>query len=427
MLIEELYAIFEEYPYISTDSRNCAENALFFALSGHNFNGNRFAHAALEKGCRYAIVDDIQVAKDDRYIVVENVLNTLQSLANVHRRKLKTKIIGITGTNGKTTTKELISTVLLRKYNILFTEGNLNNHIGVPLTLLKLTTSHEMGVIEMGANHVGEIDFLCKIAEPDFGIITNIGKAHLEGFGSYDNIIQTKTELYRAIKEKDGIIFLNQSNTLLSDHAKGLKVVSYKSKSGALSIDKKSPTLSIKWTKNSSTVTFITKLTGTYNLENICAAVCIGEYFEVSQEAIISAISTYTPTNNRSQIVNTSSNTIILDAYNANPTSMKAAISDFCSSNSANKVVILGDMKELGTYSNLEHQLIVNQIKAHPIKTVVLIGEEFKKTKEHTSSFLWFNSVSELIDYLKDSPFTNSEILVKGSRGMALERIIPFL
>jgi UDP-N-acetylmuramoyl-tripeptide--D-alanyl-D-alanine ligase len=334
MSIEEIYSLFLKHPAICTDSRKAEKYGIFFSLKGDNFNGNAFAEIALENGCKYAFIDEAVYYKDNRYIIVENALNTLQELAKHHRSKLKIPVIGITGTNGKTTTKELIKAVLEKKFNTLATEGNLNNHIGVPQTILKITGKTEIAIIEMGANHIGEIAELCKISKPDHGIITNIGKAHLEGFGSFEGIVKAKKELYDHIEQNNGLLFVNKDNQLLSEMASRIKKITYGKSASADhtgSIKNTEPFIEIVWKNTATNKTFLikSKLVGAYNFENIMAAVAIGSYFEVDVSLIKEAIEAYTPSNNRSQIIKSSNNTIIMDAYNANPSSMEAAINNF--------------------------------------------------------------------------------------------------
>ena len=432
-----LYSIFLQHPTICTDSRVCPLGSIFFALKGENFNANAFALSALEKGCAYAVVDHAEFAIDDRFILVNDVLESLQQLATYHRKQLGTKIIGITGTNGKTTTKELIAAVLKESYNILYTQGNLNNHIGVPLTLLQLTAEHQIAVIEMGANHPGEIQFLCDIACPDYGIITNVGKAHLEGFGSLEGVMKTKAELYRFISAHGQLIFINSGNPLL---------VSMAAESGIIQPDKMlgyslnkeenaadyfaeitdcSPFLSMDWNKKGTNATEIkTHLIGSYNAENVLAAITIGNYFGVTNDQIKTGLENYIPQNNRSQLTVTERNKLVVDAYNANPTSMRAAILNFAQMDVPQKTLILGDMLELGVQSEEEHQNIVNLLQQNSFKNVLLVGKDFKKTK---NSYPSFENVDDLISFVNENPVTNHYILIKGSRGIKLEKVLPSL
>ena len=423
MDLQDIYQIYRQFPVVTTDSRICPKDSIFFALKGGNFNGNCFAQAALYKGCAYAVVDEAEFVTDERIILVENVLETLQKLAKLHRRTLGTKIIGITGTNGKTTTKELIASVLSQKFHTHYTQGNLNNHIGVPLTLLQMTEQHEIAVVEMGANHRYEIAGLCAIAEPDFGIITNVGKAHLEGFGSFENIIKTKGELYDFIRENGGKIFINADNPYLTEIAEGLSQVEYSLKKATFvsgKITDNSPFLKIKI----NNIDIQTNLIGAYNAENVLAAACIGNYFGIPQEKIKLALENYKPANNRSQYFETQRNKLIIDAYNANPTSMEAAIRNFEKMQVERKIVVLGDMYELGEDSQKEHQKIVHLLEQCHFEDHFLIGENFSKTHSRFHTFL---NMSDFIQYLKENEFRDFHILIKGSRGMEMEKTIELL
>lgn len=427
MEIHQLYEIFKEHPVVTTDSRDCPEGSLFFALKGETFNGNAYAHAALEKGCSFAVVDEKEYATGPRVILVENVLLTLQQLANYHRRQLGTPIVGVTGTNGKTTTKELISTVLSKKYTTHYTKGNFNNHIGVPKTLLQLTPAHEMAVIEMGANHPGEIKTLVNIVEPDFGIITNVGKAHLLGFGSFEGVIKTKGELYDYLRAYGGKIFLNNDNPYLKGIAGGLEAITYgQQESGNLSVRGElidcSPFLHYKW--NGHEVQ--THLIGAYNIDNALAAATIGKYFNVPDDDISQAISEYVPSNNRSQLEKTADNTIIIDAYNANPTSMAAALQNFKLIKADHKMVILGQMGELGEVSAEEHQKIVNMLDEMAFEKVWLVGEEFVKTP-CPDSFVLFNNVEEVKQVLSAEKPKGMTVLVKGSNSTRMFELPKYL
>lgn len=431
MTIEELYSIFNKYPKISIDSRSISKDCLFFALKGERFNGNQFAKKAIEDGAAYAIIDEKEFAIEPRCILVDDTLKTLQLLANYHRKFLKTPILAITGTNGKTTTKELVSSVLKQKYNLVFTQGNLNNHIGVPLTLLSLKSDTEFGVIEMGANHQGEINALCEIAEPDYGLITNIGKAHLEGFGSFENIIKTKSELYDFLKENKGVIFYNAANPILADCLKEVNTdfVSYGNIKGSNvngEVEKSNPFVHVEVHEKNNHYTINTNLIGNYNLENILAAVCIGNYFGIDSLKIKNAIENYVPSNNRSQLIRSAKNTIYLDAYNANPTSIAASLSNFIELDVKSKCVILGDMLELGSDAVKEHENVIKMLQKYDFNTVILVGEIYSKlmTPDH---FLKFINVSQAILWLEKNKIHNSNVLVKGSRGIQLERIVDYL
>lgn len=423
MEIAELYKCFMECGKVTTDSRNCPEGSMFIALKGETFNGNAFAAQALKQGCRYAVIDESEYAGEGT-ILVDNCLQALQQLANYHRRQLKTPVIGITGTNGKTTTKELISTVLSRKFNTLYTEGNFNNHIGVPLTLLRLTKEHEMAVVEMGANHPGEIKTLVHIAEPDYGIITNVGKAHLQGFGSFEGVIRTKGELYDFLRAKGGAtIFIQNENPYLNGIAEGLTCVRYGQTAGLYvsgELISCSPFLSFRWTAEGVSHEVNTHLIGSYNLDNMLAAAAIGRYFGVSDDDISSALASYLPRNNRSQLKETADNKLIVDAYNANPTSMMAALKNFRQVEAPHKMVILGDMKELGEASREEHQKVVDYLKECGFDRVVLVGPEFAAA---THSYQTFQHVDEVLADIRMHKPQGYYILIKGSNSMKLSQL----
>ena len=429
MEAHQLYELFLKNPQITTDSRNCPPNSIFFALKGENFNGNEYAATAIEKGCSYAIVDEEKYADEKRNILlVEDSLKALQDLAHYHRSRFKIPVIGITGTNGKTTTKELVASVLSQAYKVLYTQGNLNNHIGVPLTLLKMTKEHEIAVIEMGASHLGEIAELCKIADPNFGLITNVGYAHLEGFGSFENIVKTKTELYEYIRNrKDGKIFLYHNNTELRALAEGITTIEYGTDEGMFVVGELlscNPYLSFKWRFSQNPHIINTHLIGEYNLSNALAAISIGKYFGIKSSLVSKAIEEYVPTNNRSQLKETDKNKLIIDAYNANPTSMMAALSNVLQAKVSPLAVILGDMNELGDISKSEHQKIVDFIKDKAIDKVYLVGLKFK---DATSEYTCFKDVAELNGFLKDNPIEDHYVLIKGSRGIGLEKCIDLL
>ena len=429
MAIEQLYKIFRSHPVITTDSRNIPLNSIFFALKGENFNGNKFSEDALKKGAAYAVIDEPEYAADNRFIVVENVLICLQQLARHHRDQLKLPILAITGTNGKTTTKELIAAVLAKKFRINFTQGNLNNHIGVPLTLLSMTSDTEFGVVEMGANHPGEIKTLCEIANPDFGIITNIGKAHLEGFGSFEGVIKTKSELYDFLREKGGKCFLNADNPLLSKQAAKLDQISYGKSTDyylAGEVANTDSYLVIKTLFPKGWLYLKSKLVGDYNFENVLAAACVGKYFEIDPIEIQNALAEYTPANNRSQLIAKAKNTIIMDAYNANPTSMLAALNNFANIKHEQKCIVLGDMLELGEVSEEEHQKIVDFIDKQSFAETFLVGKHFISTKSPKEKKK-FENVELLSNYLKTQPIENKLVLIKGSRGIHLEKILELL
>ena len=430
MTIEQLYSYFEQCTSVTTDSRVCPEGSLFFALKGESFDGNKFALSALEKGCRYAVVDDAQYAIDARFLLVNNVLEALQQLAKMHRQRIKTPVIGITGTNGKTTTKELIATVLSQKFNTIYTQGNLNNHIGVPLTLLQLTSAHEMAVVEMGANHLGEIETLVNLACPEFGIITNVGKAHLEGFGSFEGVIRTKGELYDYISVTGGTLFVNLDNPILNELSVAIPRYGYglQSSDGLIQgrVTGCSPFLELAWqaSGNPTEYTVATHLIGEYNAENVLAAICIGLHFGVLPAQINVALSNYKPTNNRSQFQKTARNQLIIDAYNANPTSMTASLNNFRHVMADKKAVILGDMFELGEQSDEEHRKIVDLLKEASFDKVLLVGERLGAIP---SDFEKFGATVDLIDYLEKHPLSGYTILVKGSHGMRLDKSVEKL
>jgi len=431
MKIEDLYNIYRKNPKISIDSRIISKDCLFFALKGDRFNGNQFALKALEDGAAYAVIDEKEYGTDPRCLFVDDTLKTLQLLANYHRKFLKFPILAITGTNGKTTTKELISAVLKQKYNLVCTQGNLNNHIGVPLTLLSMKTETEFGVVEMGANHQFEIKSLCEIAEPDYGLITNVGKAHLEGFVTFENIIKTKTELYDFLNKNNGVIFYNASNPFLTDCLKKVncKLVSYGNITGSKvngAVKTLNPFVSVDVHERNDQYIIDTNLIGKYNLENILAAVCIGNYFGIDSSKIKNAIENYVPSNNRSQLIRTAKNTIYMDAYNANPTSIAASLSNFIELDVKSKCVILGDMLELGSDAFKEHENVIKMLQKNDFKTVILVGEIYSKlmTPDH---YLRFVNVSQAILWLEKNKIHNSNVLVKGSRGIQLERIVDYL
>ena len=430
MNTEQLYEIFLKHPAICTDSRKIIPSGIFFALKGASFNGNQFIKNALDMGAAWAVADEPQPDSDERVILVDDTLKTLQQLATYHRRVLGLPVIAITGSNGKTTTKELTAQVLKQQYNISFTQGNLNNHIGVPLTLLSFTSQTEIGVVEMGANHPGEIATLCQIAQPDYGLITNVGKAHLEGFGSFEGVIRTKSELYRFLENTGGSVFINSGNHWLMESAgKTLSRITYGTApdnwiSGEeIATD---PYLRVRIFFQESPLIIQTQLTGSYNLENVLAAAAIGKHFNVSSQLIKQGIESYVPSNNRSQLMEAGSNHIFMDAYNANPTSMQASITNFLTGNYPKRMVILGDMLELGIYSREEHQKIVDQLAQEDNLNVILVGPAFGETEmpRHFTRFSNTEQVSRFLD--KDKP-RDYYILIKGSRGMGLEKIVSAL
>ncbi len=432
---EKLYELFlQANAKVCTDTRKIESGSLFISLRGANFNANEFAREAINKGCKFALVDEEKYADGSTIFYVENTLTTLQNLANHHRKKFSIPVLAITGSNAKTTHKELISTALGKKYKCLATVGNLNNHIGVPLTLLCLNKEHEFAIIEMGANHQGEIDQLCRIAEPDYGIITNIGKAHLEGFGGIEGVKKGKSELYRYIASKSGKVFICGDDEVLQELAKGNDKISYGVKKLYDVIGKDESnyeTVVFKWTtrygeKNWSKLPLVkTQITGRYNFINCLAAVCVANYFKVEDALINQALSEYVPSMNRSQLVQTEANKIILDAYNANPSSMKAAIENFASIPGQEKCLLLGDMFELGEESVKEHQLITELIAKYTFSKVILVGKEFEKTNGH--NYLKFPDTDTCSKYLQNNKITHTLILIKGSRGMKMESLITIL
>lgn len=427
MSIAELYELFIHNPKITTDSRNCPRGSIFFALKGERFDGNLYAEKALAAGCTYAVIDNSDYVSGDRTILVDNVLQTLQQLAQRHRRALGIPVIGITGTNGKTTTKELVAAVLSTKFNLLYTEGNLNNHIGVPLTLLRLTHEHEMAVIEMGASHPGDIRELANIAMPNYGIITNVGRAHLEGFGSFEGVVKTKGELYDYVRRTRGKIFIKKENKDLQDISLGIDQITYGTDSTSFvwgQVNSCNPFLTFDWKQQGKINTVETHLIGAYNLDNALAAVAVGRYFRIPAARISRAIAAYEPTNNRSQLKETPGNTLLIDAYNANPSSMKVALDNFAAMTVSPKAIILGDMRELGPASDELHAEVVAQIKAGNFDKVFLCGEHFRNTGKE---FATFATTEDLIEALKANPLQGYHILIKGSRGIALEKTVDVL
>lgn len=429
--IEKIYQYYSQKYLVSTDSRKIEEGCVFVALKGERFDGNDFAYQVAEDGIAACVIADRKdLQHHERLFIVDNSLSTLQELAKMHREKCGTPIIGITGTNGKTTTKELVSAVLSKKYNLIYTQGNFNNHLGVPLTLLRITPETEMAVVEMGANHPGEIAQLCKIAQPDFGIITNIGKAHIEGFGSFDGVIKTKKELYdylRDLRDKrvlgDKRIFMNKDNTLLINIAEGLSSFTYGKENADVNVTTVSsnPYLTVMWDGRE----IRTNLVGDYNLENAAAAIAVGCYFNIDKEKIVEALQEYRPTNNRSQFIKSEKNEIVMDAYNANPTSMQHSLRNFKNICCDNSLLILGDMKELGKESESEHKNIVELIGELGFKDVILVGSEFKKVSKE--SYKNFTDVEALAEYLSRNAISGKKILIKGSNSIHLERLVNIL
>jgi UDP-N-acetylmuramoyl-tripeptide--D-alanyl-D-alanine ligase len=416
MNIEDLYSLYSKNYLVDTDTRTIRPNSIFFSLKGDNFNGNAFVKKAIELGASYCVIDEAKYEIEGVTILVNNVLETLQSLATYHRQKLGIPIIGITGSNGKTTTKELILAVLKTQFKATATQGNLNNHIGVPLTLLSFTNETEIGIVEMGANHQKEIEFLSNICEPDIGCITNFGKAHLEGFGGIGGVIKGKSELYTYLEKENKIVFVNSNDTIQVELTKKIKRILL---NNSITISSIQPFLELKYTNK----TILTNLVGTYNLDNIRVAISIGEYFNISTINISTAISNYSPTNNRSQVLVKNNNKILMDAYNANPTSTLAALYNFNKIKETRKVVILGDMFELGEDSIKEHQHIVNICENLEIDRFIFIGKNYYETTAEEK----YDSVESMKKQLNISTFKNNYILIKGSRGMALERLLDLI
>jgi len=417
---------------ICTDTRKAEKGALFFALRGPNFNANELAQKALDLGCSYAIIDDATYKTSDKTILVEDVLKTLQALANHHRKQLSIPVLGITGSNGKTTSKELVNAVLSKKFKTLATEGNLNNHIGVPLTLLSITNEHEFAIIEMGANHQGEINELSEIADPDFGIITNIGKAHLEGFGGIEGVKKGKSELYKYIAKKKGKIFLHGDDDVLQELSKDNDKITYGTKKlydVVGKIKSEAEKVQFAWRTRYTApelqkAEFIpTNIVGIYNYYNLLCAACVGNYFKVEEKDINDALSNYEPSNNRSQLYKTENNTLILDYYNANPTSMRAAIENFANIQAEQKMLILGDMLELGEESIQEHEAIIALLKEKNLIDHLLVGPIFHSIQKEKS----FVDSDKAHEYLQSHPSKDKTILIKGSRGIKLEKVLPVL
>lgn len=429
--ITSIYECFKQFPAICTDSRKILPHSIFFALSGSNFDGNQFAEGALQNGCKYAVVDKPEYCKDKRFLLVPDVLKSLQDLAIMHRKQFTIPVIGITGTNGKTTTKELITAVLRKKYNLISTQGNLNNHIGVPLTVLQIQHSTEIAIVEMGANHIGEIAQLCSIAQPTHGIITNIGKAHLEGFGSYEGVIKAKNELYQYIQFSNGQLFVNNNDSLLMQLSENVKRITYGYKPDGDMVFQFLPahpyaTIQAITQTLQNKVMLQSKLVGNYNNTNIAAAATIGNFFKVNINDIEEAVSNYTPTNNRSQIIKTKTNEIILDAYNANPSSMMVALDNFFQMTHSKKIAILGDMLELGEKSKQEHIAIVEQILKNNIESIILVGPVFSEIAA-SRGIKNFLTSEEAKNYIQQHPIENALILIKGSRGIKMEIIADVL
>lgn len=424
MQIEELYKIYHQYPSVQTDTRKLKAGDIFFALKGANFNGNSFAKQAIDSGAAYAVIDEKEFEIPGKTILVENVLATLQSLAKYHRQQFTIPFLGITGSNGKTTTKELIHAVLSTTYKTYTTEGNLNNHIGIPLTLLKIKPDAELTVIEMGANHIGEIASYCKIALPTHGIITNCGKAHLEGFGSEEGVRKGKGELYDHLRANNGTAFVMWDYDYLHEMSRGIsQIITYGTHNAAIegTVVESEPFLKVKFQKGTVLTNLQTHLVGDYNLPNVLAAVTVGKYFKVPDEKLKTAIENYVLSNNRSQWVEKGSNKIILDAYNANPSSMMQAIDNFAKLHAPNKILILGAMAELGEQSLREHQILLEHIHKYRWADVILVGGLFEKL---SAPYRWFKDSAEAGKWFQQQNFKDSTILIKGSRSMQMEKVI---
>ncbi|MBC7643047.1 MAG: UDP-N-acetylmuramoyl-tripeptide--D-alanyl-D-alanine ligase [Flavobacterium sp.] len=427
MNIESLYSNFQKCSLVTIDTRKIIPNCMFIALKGENFDANIFAQEALDKGAKYVIIDNKNYFIDSRTILVKNSLEALQDLAQYHRRFLKTPIIALTGSNGKTTTKELINIVLSKKFNTTATIGNLNNHIGVPLTLLSFSKNTEIGIVEMGANHQKEIEFLCRIAEPNFGYITNFGKAHLEGFGGIEGVIKGKSEMYDYLRMHNKVVFVNSDDPIQIKKSKNINSVFFGENNQIALINLEKITANPFATIRYNDLEIKSNLIGLYNANNICAAITIGKYFDVSDQFIKEGIENYIPENNRSQLINKNSNEIILDAYNANPSSMKAALDNFIQLDKNNKTIIIGDMFELGAASFSEHKSIVEQMINENNIRCIFVGNYFYQNKINKSNFYFFSDFTALKDYIIQNKILKNTILIKGSRGMALERILEIL
>jgi len=425
MEIEELYTLYKKSYKVTTDTRSQLNNSIFFALKGDNFNGNLYAKEALTKGANFAVIDEEQDELEDKLILVKDVLQTLQNLATYHRQCLDIPIIALTGSNGKTTTKELINAVLKQKFNCKSTAGNLNNHIGVPLTILSMEPETEIGVVEMGANHKKEIAELCKIALPDFGYITNFGKVHLEGFGSLKGVIEAKTEMYSYLRKENKMVFINTEDKIQVERSKGMNIISFCSKNSDYPVEfiEADPYVNVAF----ENMILQSKLIGKYNYLNIATAIAAGKYFGVSNTQIKEAIEEYVPSNNRSQIITKGSNEIILDAYNANPESMKVAIENLSQISAENKVAILGDMYEVGKSSQEEHQKIVEMLRSSDIQTTYLIGDQFSEILVNDENIIQYKNIKDFRVNMERSKLRKAMILIKASRGMALERVLEFI
>jgi len=426
--IESIHQLFLQTSGVCTDTRNIAKDCLFVALKGENFDGNQFVQQAIQAGAKFAISSDFNFANNQQIFYVKDTLIALQNLANFHRKQLNIPVIAITGSNGKTTTKELFNVILSKKYKTLATKGNLNNHIGVPITLLQLKKEHEISIIEMGANHQGEIAMLSKIAEPTIGLITNIGKAHLEGFGGIEGVIKGKTELYQFLKEHNGLVVFNADNAILKEKINHNSTLCYAFNQEADCkgvIEGDQPFLNLNYSyKKGSQISVNSNLIGLYNAENILSAICVAKYLQVEDQSIIEAIAAYAPDNSRSQIIKSGTNTIILDAYNANPSSMKAALENFSKMEAQHKIVILGDMFELGETSLEEHHQIAAQAISDRTNQCIFVGPLFSQSNAAKAQH-FFQNITDCINYLKKLSIKDCTLLIKGSRGMKMEQLLP--
>lgn len=425
--IAALYKVYKIHNKISTDSRNIEKGCIYFALKGDNFNGNKYAATALKNGAAKVIVDQKEYAENENCLLVEDGLIALQELAKHHRKQLTIPVLGITGSNGKTTTKELIAAVLQQKYNCFATKGNLNNHIGVPLSILSINDSHQNAIIEMGANHLGEIEFLSSIAQPNYGIITNIGKSHLEGFGGIEGVKKGKSELYQFIRSSNGEVFINGDDELLLELAEKIKKHTYGVSDDNYcngSLTQSHPRIKANWHCEKNQGKIAAQLYGAYNFTNIMAAVCVGNYFKVSAKDIDHAINNYQSANNRSQYIEKEGYKIYLDAYNANPSSMKLAIENFAQNKGEEKWLILGDMFEVGSNSDKEHQSIIELIKALKIKNSIFVGENFYNWKETNADFTFFKDTAAAKEWFYKLDKRKKQFLIKGSRGVGLEKLL---
>lgn len=427
MTIPQLYEIFKTCSGVSTDTRSIQPGNLYFALKGENFDGNKFAGQALENGARYAVIDDPDYGGSNT-LVVKDVLQSLQQLSQYHRQQLSAPVIGLTGSNGKTTTKELMASVLSMKYKTAFTKGNLNNHIGVPLTLLSIGNEHEMAIVEMGANHQKEIEFLCSLCRPDYGYITNFGKAHLEGFGGEEGVVKGKSELFGFLREVEGHAFVNADDPKQIIQSEGLEKITFGESPEArykISLDEDHPGETLRVKFNGLSIT--THLTGQYNFSNVGAAIAAGQYFKVPDTDIKTGLENYRPQNNRSQITITAKNKLVVDTYNANPSSTEAALHNFAIFPATEKWVILGDMFELGEFSAIEHQRIAEQALAQGYEKIVLVGMAYSQCSLESPNALQLKTTEELLQFLEDEKPEGKTILLKGSRGMKLEKALALL